>query len=92
MNDALRAAEAMLIGKLGKVTLAEIAKDREKRYSSRGEDIERFVENVRSRGAFVDYHRVLGADHDFEVNKTIAPKVLPEVARTMCRFLIEQQV
>ena len=39
MNDALRAAEAMLIGDLGKVTLAEIAKDFEKRYASLGEDL-----------------------------------------------------
>ena len=39
MNDALRAAEAMLIGELGKVTLAEIAKDFETRYASLGEDL-----------------------------------------------------
>ena len=53
--------------------------------------IERFVEKARSYGASVDYRCVSGADHDFEVNKKIATKVLPDVARAMCSFLIEQR-
>ena len=35
MNDALRAAEAMLVSELAKVTLAQIAGDFEQRYGSR---------------------------------------------------------
>jgi acetyl esterase len=50
--------------------------------------IERFVDKIRRFGNQVDYVCVPGADHDFEVNADIAPKVLPDVARRMTAHLI----
>jgi acetyl esterase len=50
--------------------------------------IERFVDKIRRFGNQVDYVCVPGADHDFEVNADIAPKVLPDVVKKMTAHLI----
>ncbi|HEY8576826.1 MAG TPA: alpha/beta hydrolase [Devosia sp.] len=50
--------------------------------------IERFVAKIKGLGNQVDYVCVPGADHDFEVNTEVAPKVLPDVVKKTTAHLI----
>jgi len=50
--------------------------------------IERFVAKIRGFGNQVDHVCVPGADHDFEVNTEVAPRVLPNVVKKMTAHLI----
>ena len=50
--------------------------------------IEGFVAKIKALGNQVDYVCVPGADHDFEVNTQVAPKVLPDVVKKMTAHLL----
>ena len=50
--------------------------------------IEGFVRKVEGHGVEVRYVCLKGVDHDFQVNKKDAPKVLPKVAKTMSAHLL----
>lgn len=50
--------------------------------------IERFVSKIEAYGVQVDYFCIPGVDHDFEVNKKDAAKVLPQVADQMVAHLL----